>query len=107
MFTLSGYTLLLADATEDWWSQQLFGLNEGQRFVLLLVVIGCLTGIIISAIAIISGIVESVHRRRVEGEMKRDMLDRGMSAEEIAQIIESSQPKDFLERLAALKRNKN
>ncbi len=97
---------LLAATAEEWWSDHFFGLEQDERFVLLIIGIGCATGIIISTVAIISGIIDSTHRRRVESDMKRDMLDRGMTADEIAQIVESSQPKDFLERWAARHKGK-
>ena len=92
---LFGQTLL-ADLFTD--------INPDNRFVLMLVGIGCLTGIIISAVTIISGALQSVHRTRLEAELKRDMLDRGMSAEEIAKVIESSTPRDYLDRWASRKK---
>jgi hypothetical protein len=101
MLSLSSCGLLLAAGSEAWWSEQFFGLDQGQRFVLLIIGIGCATGIIITTVAIVGGMIETMHRRRVEGEMKRDMLDRGMSADEIARVVESAQPKDFLERWAS------
>jgi hypothetical protein len=43
---------------------------------------------IVLAIIVTTGIVFiAVHRRRVEAALKRELLDRGMSAEEIATII--------------------
>jgi hypothetical protein len=36
----------------------------------------------------------SIHRRRAEMDLKREMIERGMSADEIAKVIESSAPKD-------------
>ncbi len=47
------------------------------------------------------GVVSSIHRRRAETELKRELLDRGMNADEIARVVESTQPTDFLERWAA------
>ena len=99
MFT-SQAAILLAAGTDPW-AEFFFGLDESKRFVLMIVAIGCATGILITAVTSICGIVESVHRRRLETEMKREMLDRGMSAEEIARVVESAQPKDFLDRWAA------
>jgi hypothetical protein len=98
---LTSQAILLLAAASDPWAETFFGLDEGKRFVLMIIAIGCATGIIITAVTSICGIVESVHRRRLETEMKREMLDRGMSAEEIARVVESAQPKDFLERWAA------
>lgn len=94
MFMFSGYNLLLAQANvaQDWWAQQFFGLNEEQRFIVLLVVIGCLTGIICTIVVFASSTIVSIHRRRTEAEMKREMIERGMSADDIAKIIESASP---------------
>jgi hypothetical protein len=88
-------------AATDPWAEFFFGLDEAKRFVLMIVAIGCVTGIVITAVTSVCGMVETFYRRRLEAEMKRDMLDRGMTAEEIARVIESAQPKDFLERWAA------
>ena len=99
MFPSQAVALLAA--TSDPWADFFFGLDDEKRFVLMIVAIGCATGIIISLVAIISGVVTSMHRIRREGELKRDMLDRGMPAEEIARVIESTPPTDFLERWAA------
>lgn len=71
---------------ERQWADLFFGLDGGQRFVLLLVVVGCLTGIIIATVVVIG---ES-HRRRVEMDLKREMIERGMSAEDVSQVLGSS-----------------
>ena len=88
-------TILLA----DYWSEQFFGLESDERFVLLLVGIGCLTGVIIISTAIVGTVVALVHQRRTEVElkreiadMKRDMLDQGLSAEDIEKVIEAMPP---------------
>lgn len=79
----------------------LSGFTSDQRFVLMLSVIGCVTVIIITLAAIYAGVTSGIHRRNAEADLKRDMLDRGMSAEEIAQVVESTPPTDFLERWAS------
>jgi hypothetical protein len=101
MLTLNSFAPVLAQATDDWWAEQFFGLDPSQRFALLIVAIGCATAIIISLVILIGCITTAMHRRRLESELKRDMLDRGMSADDIVRVIESAQPKDFLERWAA------
>jgi hypothetical protein len=98
MLTLIAAT---AEQIEADWSSEFFGLAQEQRFVLLIIATGCATGIIISLVGIISGLVGTIHRRRSEAELKRELLDRGMTAEEIARIIEAATPKDFLERWAS------
>ena len=74
------------------WSDNFFGLDPDKRFVVIIVGLGCLTAIIISLAGIISSWANSMHRRRMEIELKRDMLDRGMSPDEITKVIEAALP---------------
>jgi hypothetical protein len=99
---------LLASSIFDWASDTLSGLDPNKRFALVVVVIGCATGVLCTAITMISGTVNSMHRRRIEAEMKREMIERGMSAEEIAKIIETaSPPEDACQRwIASWAKNK-
>jgi hypothetical protein len=69
-----------------------FDFSSQQWFVIALVVIGCATTLVISLAGIAAGVVNAVHRRRIEESLKQDMLDRGMSAEEIVKVIESAAP---------------
>jgi hypothetical protein len=69
-----------------------FDFSSDQWFVLALVVIGCATGVLISLAGISASVINAVHRRRIEESLKQDMLDRGMSAEEIVKVIESAAP---------------
>ncbi|MCA9230609.1 MAG: hypothetical protein KDA57_08155 [Planctomycetales bacterium] len=80
-------SLLLAQANTA--SDAFLGLEGEERFIVLLVTIGCATGIIISLTSIIAGVIGAVHKRNAEYELKREMLDRGMSADEIAKVIEA------------------
>jgi hypothetical protein len=87
MNLLDAGNLLLAQAmweADDRWTRTFFGLGQGQRFVVIIVAIGCLTAVLLG----------TVHRRRAEMELKREMIDRGMSADEIAKVIESAAPPD-------------
>src|SRR4051812_420799 len=87
---------------ETAWLGGLFsGLEPNDRFVLVLVAIGCLTAVVTTTVVITSGVVQSVHRTRTEADLKRDMLDRGMTAEEIAKVIESTPPEGVAERWIA------
>ncbi|HEY2760335.1 MAG TPA: hypothetical protein VGI75_06320 [Pirellulales bacterium] len=74
----------LADATRD--------MDHDQRFALMIVVIGCATGIICALSTFVLHTINSIHRRRVEADLKREMLDRGMGADDIAKIIEAAAP---------------
>jgi hypothetical protein len=80
--------LLLA----DWVTDATRDMDHDQRFALTIVVIGCATGIICALSMFILHTINSIHRRRVEADLKREMLDRGMSADEIAKIIEAAAP---------------
>jgi hypothetical protein len=99
MYLLSHIMPLLAE-TSDRWSDAFFGLDQDQRFVLLIVVIGCATGVICTVVGCVSSTIASVHRRRLDHELKQELLDRGMNADEVAQVVEASPPNDFLERWA-------
>jgi|SRR5688572_7577087 len=103
MHALMGMLLLgQMPAETDRWSGMFFGLDPDKRFVLLIVAIGCSVGIILGTLGILSGMINSIHRRRVEANMKRDMIERGMSADEIAKIIESvTPPEDATQRWIA------
>src|SRR3954454_25261834 len=88
--------------TNDWWRVMFSGVEPTHRFVLIVVVIGCAVGVICTIIVSISSTINSIHRRRVEVEMKRDMIERGMSADEITKVIEAaSPPEDATQRWIA------
>jgi hypothetical protein len=91
---------MFAQAT-DVWAEKFFGLNAEQRFVLMIIAICCTTGIICTVVGCAAGVSSSMHRRRTEMELKHELLDRGMSADEIAKVVESTPPTDFIERWAA------
>lgn len=82
----------------------LYGITGDQRFVIMLVGIVGLTAIVISTVAILMGVFNAIHRRSSEDQLKRDMLDRGMTAEEIETVIKATPPTDFLDRMADRKR---
>jgi hypothetical protein len=91
-------SLLLAqhvtNSRSDWFSE----LNAGNKFALLIVGIACATGVICTAVVFISGAINSIHRRRVAADLKREMIDRGMTADEIVRIIEAAPPPDDAEQ---------
>lgn len=82
----------------DKWVDSFFGLDNDMRFVVLLVALGCVTAVIIVITATLAGVYTSVTRRRAEIELKQDMLDRGMSAEEIAEVIKAAPVEDAASR---------
>ena len=83
---------LLDSAPRDRWADEFFGLDQDQRFVLLLTIAGCLTGLIITIAGILYSALDAAHRRRSEANLKREMLDRGMSVDEIVKVIEAAAP---------------
>lgn len=87
-------TLLFAQFPQpaDAWETTFFGLDPSKRFSLLIVAIGCATGVICTLVVFISGTINSIHHRRVETDMKREMIERGMSADEITKVIEAAMP---------------
>ena len=79
-------------AAPNWGSDLVNGLNPGQRSAILIVAIGCATGVILGVAGIIYSAIDSLHRRRAEIGLKREMIERGMSAEEIVKVIECAPP---------------
>ncbi|MEX2092101.1 MAG: hypothetical protein WD971_05460 [Pirellulales bacterium] len=100
MLTTLMHLPILAQATDPW-AETFFGLDPEQRFVIMIIAIGCATGVICTIVGCVSSVAGTMHRQRLQAEMKRDMLDRGMSADEIARVVESSPPDSFLDRWAA------
>ena len=87
--------LLLAET--DFWKDHFFGLDADERFVVILVVVSCVTAIIITLFCVALGVWNSVKNKQIEADLKQDMLDRGLSAEEIEQVIEA-RPKEGVDR---------
>jgi hypothetical protein len=62
------------------------GLSPGDRMGLLFFGLMALVAII----AILGGFIYRVHKNRLEDALKRELLERGMTAEEIVAVINSS-----------------
>ena len=88
---------LLPLAQSDAWADNFFGLDSEGRFVVILVVIGCTTAILISLGGMFAGVWHSIKHKQIEAELKQDMLDRGLSSEEIEQVIEA-RPREGIDR---------
>jgi hypothetical protein len=111
MLALIHYPMLLADAAAqatDPWANTFFGLNSEQRFVLMLIGVGCATGILIGLPSVVLNLVGNIQRHRINTEFKREMLDRGMTADEISKVMESTpMPEDGFGRwVASLGKNR-
>jgi hypothetical protein len=65
-------------------------LDGDQKFVLAIILIACLTGVLGLLAAILPSLWYYLRHAQIEADLKRDMLDRGMSAEEIEQVIEAT-----------------
>jgi hypothetical protein len=86
----------------DWATSALSDLDPDKRFALIVVVVGCATGVICTVVTMASGTINSIHHRRVEADMKRDMIERGMSADEITKVIKAAMlPEDAPQRRIA------
>ncbi len=94
--------LLNTPLLADWWTSAFSNLEPKERFALIVVVIGCATGVVCTVVTFAASTINSMHRRRVEADMKRDMIERGMSADEITKIIEAAMPpEDAVQRWIA------
>lgn len=86
----------------DWLSDTFKELAPDKKFALIVVLVGCATGVACMAIGVFSSMLSSMHRRRLENDLKREMLDRGMSAEDIATVTEAiGPPEDATQRWIA------
>ncbi|HVT26727.1 MAG TPA: hypothetical protein VHE81_01805 [Lacipirellulaceae bacterium] len=86
----------------DWWTSTFGNLEPNQRFALIVVIVGCATGVICTLVVFVASTVNSIHHRRVESAMKREMIERGMGADEITKIIEAAiPPEDATQRWIA------
>lgn len=99
---MSGLLAQFSEPVPDPWTDAFFGLDANERFPLLIVAIGCVTGVIITLACIISSAISNAHQRRLEIELKREMLDRGMSADEVAKVIEASIPDEATKQINAM-----
>ncbi len=90
---LDQLVILAVNSTgSDPWADTFFGLDANQRFVALLTLVGCVTGVIIALAGILYSALDAAHRRRTEANLKREMLDRGMSVDEVVKVIEAVSP---------------
>ena len=71
----------------DFW-QWISSVNDEQvPLVICLAALAAITVVLV--VAVVSMTAFAIHRNRVNSALKREMLDRGMSAEEIAMVIQS------------------
>ena len=99
---ISGLLAQTPELPPDPWAETVLGFDPEQRFALIIVALGCATGLIITLACVISSALSHAHQRRLEIELKREMLDRGMSAEEVARVIETTVPDQTTNYLNAM-----
>jgi hypothetical protein len=83
------FALPLADSTDSW-LRSLVDVSPNDRFSLLIVAIIFGTALTIVLTLTIGLLLRSVRLRTQELEFKRDLLDRGLSPEEVARVVEAS-----------------
>lgn len=86
------------------WAEILQALDPNQRFALILVVVAAVTTILITVPITLTCVLAANQRHRRETELKREMLDRGMTAEEIAAVVTTATPPEQLRKQAPLAR---
>jgi len=65
-------------------------IQPDERFALCVVAIIFGTVLCVFTIGFISFTIRSIHRSRLETELKRELLDRGLSVDEVARIIQAT-----------------
>ena len=65
-------------------------IQPDERFALCVVAIIFGVTLAVFTIGIISLLVRSIHRSRVETALKRELLDRGLSVDEIAKVVKAT-----------------
>lgn len=86
--------LLLAQESVEYSNSMPFQIDGDQGFVLIMVALGCLTAIVIVSVVMFT----SFSSRREENRFKQELLDRGLSADEIETVIKATPPEGAAER---------
>jgi hypothetical protein len=76
------------------WTSFFMDIAPEQRWLLLVITIGCLVGLITTVAAIVMSSLRSIYKQRTETDLKRELVERGMSADEIAKIIQAAAPEN-------------
>jgi hypothetical protein len=80
----------MSPVVQNTWVDVLMSIDSEQRWLLLVIAIGCAVGLILGFVALVMSGISSIQKQRAELALKREMLDRGMSADEIATVIAAS-----------------
>jgi hypothetical protein len=65
------------------------GFDGDQRFVLAIIGVTCLTLILIVLGCVTAAVWSAVRTKQIDADLRRDMLDRGMTADEIDKVMSS------------------
>jgi hypothetical protein len=79
-------SLLLAEANRSG-IESLMDVSPNDRLPIVIVTIVFAAGIIIASVAIIGGYVHTFNRHRFEADLKRELLDRGLSPDEVVRVV--------------------
>lgn len=93
---MSNSYLMLAQSADL--SNLIEGFDADKRFALAIIGIGCATLVVIVLVSVLSTYWHKVKSDQIEADLKRDMLDRGMTADEIQKVIEAT-PQSGMDRL--------
>ena len=63
------------------------GFDAGQKFVLVLVAISCVTAVLITGMIAFAAAWANIRENESKNELTRDLLDQGKTAEEIERIL--------------------
>lgn len=75
--------------------------DAGDRFPLVIVIIVFGVMGLVFTVGIIAFTIRSIQKNRLDDALKRELLDRGMSAEEIALVIRTKLPASDADKLRA------
>jgi hypothetical protein len=71
------------------------GFDSNQRFVIAIVGLSGAIFLILILGGVIAGVWSSFKEKQIEADLKRDMLDRGMTPDEIQKVIEATPRSGF------------
>jgi hypothetical protein len=71
-------------------------LNPGHVFALAIIVAALATAGLITVVSVVGGVWRQLGIDRMQAELKRQMIDRGMSAEEIALVLDPKRGRRFV-----------
>lgn len=80
------------DPQAGWMNSMLSGMSGNDMVAVVLTSILCITGVAIVLAFLTSLMIKTIHRRSAETQLKREMLDRGFSVDEIVKLIEATAP---------------